>query len=333
MVCTKCSNQLSDIATVCDKCGQSVIAQAPSQQPSSASAMVLAPATILRRLSNYILDSILTTLLILAVVLYYAFSKQDPSSLFGLGIVIPVFYYVIFESLWQVTPGKFLTKTKVVMRDGTKPPFMNIVGRTFARVIPFEAFSYLFGSYPVGWHDSLSGTLVVPSSYSESDVRGIDLNRVKKEKGHSGVLLIVLIPIIFLVAIAIVGVLSSVVLVSLNVARQKGQDAKVQADIMQIRPAAEVYYADNNSYSTTSSCDAGMFADDRVEVILDTLKVNGVTCYAEDQTYAVSVRSNPPKLMGTNYCVDSTGYRGVGKASVTDKKASCVPVEENQPLQ
>ena len=45
-----------------------------------------------------------------------------------------------------------------------------------------------------------------------------------------------------LVVIAIIGILSSVVLVSLNSARQKGKDARVISDVQQIRTALESGY-------------------------------------------------------------------------------------------
>jgi uncharacterized RDD family membrane protein YckC len=56
--------------------------------------------------------------------------------------------------------GKFITKTRVVSENGEKPAFLNIVGRSFARLIPFEAFSFL-GTSRVGFHDSLSKTRVI----------------------------------------------------------------------------------------------------------------------------------------------------------------------------
>ncbi len=51
-----------------------------------------------------------------------------------------------------------------------------------------------------------------------------------------------------LVVVAIIGLLSSVVLVSLNSARKKARNAKRVADIHQIQSALELYYLDNNSY-------------------------------------------------------------------------------------
>lgn len=70
-------------------------------------------------------------------------------------------YYIFFEYKFGKTIGKMATNTKVVRRDGTKPTLTNIVGRTFARFIPVEFLSLLFNHLPQGWHDTLSGTMVV----------------------------------------------------------------------------------------------------------------------------------------------------------------------------
>lgn len=51
-----------------------------------------------------------------------------------------------------------------------------------------------------------------------------------------------------LVVIAIIGILSSVVLASLNTARAKGRDAKRLSDIRQIQIALEMYYDSNGFY-------------------------------------------------------------------------------------
>jgi len=77
----------------------------------------------------------------------------------GLGVV--VFYFVLLEATLGVTIGKMLTGTRVVDAVGGKASFGKIVGRTFARLIPFEPLSFLFGDKTTGWHDSLSGTRVV----------------------------------------------------------------------------------------------------------------------------------------------------------------------------
>jgi type II secretion system protein G len=51
-----------------------------------------------------------------------------------------------------------------------------------------------------------------------------------------------------LVVIAIIGLLASIVLVSLNSSRIKARDARRNADLRQIRNALELYMQDNNAY-------------------------------------------------------------------------------------
>jgi uncharacterized RDD family membrane protein YckC len=81
---------------------------------------------------------------------------------FLIGMVTALTYFVVMETVFQRTVGKFITGTKVVSETGSVPTFTQILGRSFARYIPFEAFSFLGNKgFPVGWHDSLSGTRVV----------------------------------------------------------------------------------------------------------------------------------------------------------------------------
>jgi general secretion pathway protein G len=59
-----------------------------------------------------------------------------------------------------------------------------------------------------------------------------------------------------LVVIAIIGLLSSMSVYAINVARMKARDARRFADIKQIQTALALYYDDNNTYpvSTNSAC-------------------------------------------------------------------------------
>lgn len=61
-----------------------------------------------------------------------------------------------------------------------------------------------------------------------------------------------------LVVIAIIGILSAVVLASLQTARQKARDAKRISDVGQIQLALELYYDANTNYPPTAlaACDA-----------------------------------------------------------------------------
>lgn len=72
-------------------------------------------------------------------------------------IILPG-YYILFESTAQATPAKLILGRVVVDEYGEKPRFMQIVGRSYARLVPFESFSCL---NTLGWHDIWSETLVL----------------------------------------------------------------------------------------------------------------------------------------------------------------------------
>lgn len=56
-----------------------------------------------------------------------------------------------------------------------------------------------------------------------------------------------------LVVIAIIGILSSVVLASLNTARTRGRDAAIRSQMMQIRSQAAIFYSTYGSYTNTGT--------------------------------------------------------------------------------
>lgn len=56
-----------------------------------------------------------------------------------------------------------------------------------------------------------------------------------------------------LVVIAIIGILSSVVLASLNSARTKSRDARRIGDVKQLQLALEMYYDSNSEYPTSTA--------------------------------------------------------------------------------
>lgn len=121
-------------------------------------------ATKGKRFLNYILDFIFY--------LVFAFVLGIVTAIIGLGatvqaindillgFIIMIVYYVFLEAIFGKTIAKFITRTKVVTRDGQKPNLKVILVRTLCRFIPFEAFSFL-GDKPIGWHDSISKTIVV----------------------------------------------------------------------------------------------------------------------------------------------------------------------------
>src|SRR5919199_1769818 len=129
----------------------------------------LLPARWTKRLANTFIDIIFFYVIVLTIGVVIALinpalidqivnsnSKLDRlvSTLLFVG------YYISFESWLGKTPGKIITKTKVVNKDGKKPALMSIVWRSLARIIPFDAFTFLKPT-PIGMHDRLANTMVV----------------------------------------------------------------------------------------------------------------------------------------------------------------------------
>ena len=120
-----------------------------------------------RRFGTYIIDTVCFYIIFIVISIAVTFTIGDSwlqlldgigGNLIALGIF--VIYYMGFELAFSRTPGKFVLGTIVVDENGSKPTAGQIVGRSFARLIPFEAFSCL-GSRSRGWHDSLANTYVV----------------------------------------------------------------------------------------------------------------------------------------------------------------------------
>lgn len=91
-----------------------------------------------------------------------------------LSILIYTSFYIFFELVFKQTPGKMLTRTKVVAEDGSEVTGAQVFSRSLCRIIPFEAFSFL-GSGP-GWHDKISGTRVIDLDIKITDNAEIELN-------------------------------------------------------------------------------------------------------------------------------------------------------------
>jgi prepilin-type N-terminal cleavage/methylation domain-containing protein len=108
-----------------------------------------------------------------------------------------------------------------------------------------------------------------------------------------------------LVVIAIIGILSSVVLASLNTARGKGNDAKIKAQLSGFRAAAEIYYDTNGSYTGLCTSNdsavapyllAANYPDNTAPVCNNT--TSGTSAYAAQKNLTTS---------GQYWCVDSLG--------------------------
>ncbi|KAA3635887.1 MAG: RDD family protein [Bacteroidetes bacterium] len=122
-----------------------------------------------KRLANYLIDGLIAQFFSFIAGMILGLSGSDEGQLFAslAGIAVYVGYYILFEHLNNGrTIGKIVTRTKVVTQTGGSPTVDSLIGRSFARLIPFEAFSFL-GERNNGWHDRLSKTMVIDLDESE----------------------------------------------------------------------------------------------------------------------------------------------------------------------
>ena len=139
-----------------------------------------------------------------------------------------------------------------------------------------------------------------------------------------------------LVVVAIIGILASVVLASLNSARSKGADAAVKADMSSIQAQAEIYY--DNTHSTTAPMGGGnryaaaatnlctgadsMFVDPIIAAAITQIgQQSGATvvCNVDStgQKWAISVPTLKSGATPAGWCVDNSGHAAGGLTSDT----------------
>ncbi len=119
-----------------------------------------------------------------------------------------------------------------------------------------------------------------------------------------------------LLVVAIIGILSSITLVSLNQSKIKARDARIILGIRQLVPFAEFIYNKKNSYADL--CDDGeiridyLYQDELTSINMEISNNGGyVFCYADTNKYCIYSRLN---ISGVGFfCIDNTG-----KAIITD---------------
>jgi prepilin-type N-terminal cleavage/methylation domain-containing protein len=133
-----------------------------------------------------------------------------------------------------------------------------------------------------------------------------------------------------LVVIAIIGILASVVLASLNSARDKGADAAIKSNLNNARAQAELYY-DDHSRSYASLCSAGIntmtagAASAGSWTVVNTATVAGTasTVICHDSAGAWAVAAPLKSTSGQYYCVDSTGKATTGASTLGISDYTC----------
>ena len=131
-----------------------------------------------------------------------------------------------------------------------------------------------------------------------------------------------------LVVIAIIGILSAIVLASLNSARSKATDAKVQAQISSMRAAAEIYYSEKGNYGdaavslATSAAPSGIFANSPSGMLglfsaTASSTNDGLVTFVAAGTPATSWAAAGKLSTGKYFCADYTGKAAVQDAILT----------------
>ncbi len=128
-----------------------------------------------------------------------------------------------------------------------------------------------------------------------------------------------------LVVIAIIGILSAIVLASLDTARSKGATASLYSAFHQLANQASIYESSNSSFgASVSTCNAGVFSDPIIQSAEASIITNAaagatLTCYtnAAGTQWAISVSA---LQTGGTWCEDdSSAFR----ATVAEPSGVC----------
>ena len=130
-----------------------------------------------------------------------------------------------------------------------------------------------------------------------------------------------------LVVVAIIGILASVVLASLNSARTKGADAAIKAAMVNARAQAELFYDGALSYDNVcaaatsggiypmilsaaqklASANTPTVADATAFTYSATGAANSSVCHDSTGAWAAITSLKSPTTASAGWCVDSTG--------------------------
>ena len=135
-----------------------------------------------------------------------------------------------------------------------------------------------------------------------------------------------------LVVIAIIGILATLLLLQLGVARQRARDAKRIADMNQVRTATELFFDDNGSYPDRTTF--ASLVSDLVPRYLTLLPVDPLNTTLYRYGYAHNPDAGPiryhlsaeleqwAQALNSDADINSTGWTGETMVGANDVKAT-----------
>src|SRR4051812_8766406 len=115
------------------------------------------------RVINFLIDTILIFLLSYGLykwwTFYVVFWQYRYFPFYQVFYATIVVYYTFFELIWNRTPGKWLTMSKVRNLQGGRPAWYQILTRSIIRLTIIDCFFIAFLDRTL--HDALSKTRVV----------------------------------------------------------------------------------------------------------------------------------------------------------------------------
>lgn len=131
-------------------------------------------------------------------------------------------------------------------------------------------------------------------------------------KNNNKSLIIGLVVGCLVIFIVIVGILTAIVLTSMNSSRSKAKDAQIKSNIQSLKNSAEIYNEINNTYK-------GWTADSKISSSIQQSGSDVVIQGLGDKTYVIYAKLPSNQKL---YCIDSTGFSGE-VSTISSTKTSC----------
>lgn len=198
-------------------------------------------ARVLVRYAALVLDSLVLVipyLLAVFILTFLSIGKLKPLLNF---VFLPISwcYNIFFITKNGATLGKRFFKLKVVRIDQTPVSLGKVILReTVGKFVSSLVFSLgyfwaIFDGKKQAWHDKIAGTYVI---YTDG------LSKRRKAIAY--------IVALFLPGLALLGIVASILLVTINPIKQinRARDTQRKSDIIHLQQAVEFYYAENGVY-------------------------------------------------------------------------------------